>query len=101
LGFKPKSVECVGVGALCATPRERVLNRDCQWGRGNMCVVELLLVGVGRCDPNYVRLIEAVSYSSTYVSLVYGADSINGNIYRALSFPSIIPMHLFSGRRKY
>jgi hypothetical protein len=48
-----------------------------------MCVVELLLVGVGRCDPNYVRLIEAVSYSSTYVSLVYGADSINRNIYES------------------
>ena len=47
-----------------------------------MYVVELLLVGVNTCgDPNYVRLIEAVSYSSTYVSLVYGADSINGNIY--------------------
>jgi hypothetical protein len=30
LGFKPKSVECVGVGALCATPKERVLNRDRQ-----------------------------------------------------------------------
>jgi hypothetical protein len=51
-----------------------------------MCVVELLLVGAGRCDPNYVRLIEAVSYSSTYVSLVYGADSINGNIYFNLIF---------------
>ncbi len=45
-----------------------------------MCVVELPLVDVGAYAPNYVRLIEAVSYSSTYVSLVYGADSINGNI---------------------
>jgi hypothetical protein len=46
-----------------------------------MYVVELLLVGVSTCgSPNYVRLIEAVSYSSTYVSLVYGADSLNWNI---------------------
>ncbi len=80
MGFKPKSVGSVRVGALCATPRERILNRDLQWGRSNMYVVELLLVGVGADVPNYVRLIEAVSYSSTYVSLVYGADSINGNI---------------------
>ncbi len=42
-----------------------------------MYIVELLLVGVSTYGPNYVRLIEAVSYSSTYVSLVYGADSIN------------------------
>ncbi len=82
--FKPKSVGSVGVGALCATPRERILNRDHQWGQGNMYVVELLLVGVSTYGPNYVWLIEAVSYSSTYVSLVYGADSINGNIYVAL-----------------
>jgi hypothetical protein len=47
-----------------------------------MCIVELLLVGVSTYeDPNYVRLIEAVSYSLTYVSSVYGADSINGNIH--------------------
>jgi hypothetical protein len=45
-----------------------------------MYVVELLLVDVSAHGPNYVRLIEAASYSSTYVSLVYGADSINGNI---------------------
>ncbi len=80
-GFKPKSVGGVGVGALCATPRERILNWDLQWGRGNMYVVKLLLVGVSTYGPNYVRLIEAVSYSSTYVSLVYGADSINRNIH--------------------
>jgi hypothetical protein len=80
LGFKPKSAESVGVGVLCATPRERILNRDHEWGRGNMCVVELPLVDVGAYVPNDVQLIEAVSYSSTYVSLVYGADSINGNI---------------------
>jgi hypothetical protein len=50
-----------------------------------MYVVELLLVSVSTCGgPNYVPLIEAVSYSSTYVSLVYGADSINGNIYVGL-----------------
>ncbi len=46
-----------------------------------MYVVELLLVGVSTYGgPNYVRLIEADSYSSNYVSLVYGADPINGNI---------------------
>jgi hypothetical protein len=46
-----------------------------------MCVVVLLLVGVSTCeDPNYVRLIEAVSYSLTYVSLVYGADSIHWDL---------------------
>ncbi len=46
-----------------------------------MYVVELLLVGISTCGGlNYVQLIEAVSYSSTYVSLVFGADSINGNI---------------------
>jgi hypothetical protein len=52
----------------------------------NMYVVELLLVGISTYGPNYVRLIEAVSYSSTYVSLVYGAGSINGNIYTIYNF---------------
>jgi hypothetical protein len=46
-----------------------------------MYVVKLLLVDVSAHGPNYVQLIEAASYSSTYVSLVYGADSINGNIH--------------------
>jgi hypothetical protein len=60
-----------------------------------MCVVELLLVGVSTCeDPNYVRLIEAVPYSLTYVSLVYGADSINGNInfYQEFGFYLILSL---------
>jgi hypothetical protein len=45
-GIKPKSMKSVGVSGLCATPRVRVLNWDHQWGRGNMCVVELLLAGI-------------------------------------------------------
>jgi hypothetical protein len=71
--------------------RERILNHDHQWGWGNMCVVELPLVDIGAYVPNYVRLIEAVSYSSTYVSLVYGADSINGNIYVNIVVSTLLP----------